>query len=313
MKILITGVAGFIGFSLARNLLQTNKKFEVFGIDNLDNYFSKKIKKLRIKELKNFKNFTFINLDITRRAKVLNFFKNKKFKYIIHFAAQVGSHFSQIQPKKYLETNIFGFINLADACVIHNPNVFAYASSSSVYEKYNNLKPSNVYSATKKINEFIAKFYSNYHKIKFIGLRYFSVYGEWGRLDTFLFKLFRAFHKKSFFLDNSGKNKKNIIYIDDAIVLTKKIIFNRNVKERNLIFDICGKKTILIKKIINFFQKKIGKVKIRKTKIIEFKSKYAFKKNNNIKLFANYNNFTNYKNGLLKTYDWYKKNKIYNL
>jgi UDP-glucuronate 4-epimerase len=313
MKILITGVAGFIGFSLAQNLLKTNKKLDVFGIDNLDNYYSKKIKKLRIKELKNFRKFRFINLDITRRAKVFKFFKNKKFKYIIHFAAQVGSSFSQIQPKKYLDTNIFGFINLADACVIRNPNVFAYASSSSVYEEYNNLKPLNVYSATKKINEVIAKFYSNYHKIKFIGLRYSSVYGEWGRPDTFLFKLFRAFHKKFLFLDNFGNNKKNLIYIDDAIILTKKIIFNRNFKERNLVFDICAKKTIIIKNIINFFQKKIGNVKVRNAKTIEYKSRYAHKKKNYIKLFSNYNNFTNYKNGILKTYDWYKKNKIYNL
>jgi UDP-glucuronate 4-epimerase len=228
MKILITGVAGFIGFSLARNFLQTNKKIEIFGIDNLDNYYSKKIKNLRLKELKNFKKFTFINLDITRRAKVLNFFKIKKFKYIIHFAAQVGSHFSQIQPKKYLDTNIFGFINLVDACAIHKPSIFAYATSGSDNGEHYNLKPSNVYSATKKIDETIAKFYSNYYKIKFIGLRYYSVYGEWGRPNSFLLRLFRAFHKKFIFSDNFGKNKKNLIYIDDAITLTKKIIFTKN-------------------------------------------------------------------------------------
>lgn len=313
MKILITGVAGFIGFSLARNLLKTNKKLDVFGIDNLDNCYSKKIKKLRIKELKNFRKFKFTNLDITRRTKVINFFKNKKFKYIVNFAAQVESSFSQIQPKKYLDTNIFGFINLAEACSIHSPNVFAYASSSSIYEQYNNLKSLNVYYATKKISEIIAKFYSNYHKIKFIGLRYSYVYGEWGRPDTFLLKLFQAFHKNFFFFDNFGNNKKNLIYIDDAIILTKKIIFNRNFKERNLVFDICAKKTIIIKSIINFFQKKIGNVKVKNAKIKEFKSKYAHKKQNYVKLFANYNNFTNYKNGILKTYDWYKKNKIYNL
>ena len=218
MRIFISGAAGFIGFSLAKSLLSSNDKIDVYGIDNFDNYYSKKIKKLRIKELKKFKNFKFTNLDITKRNKVFSYFKKKKFTHIVNLAAQAGVRYSQINPKKYLDVNIFGFINIIDACLINKPRVFLYASSSSVYgdlkklpaKEIDHLRPINVYAMSKQTNEIIAKFYSNYYNMNFVGLRYFTVYGEWGRPDMFLFKLYKAFHLKNYFyLNNSGNHKRD--------------------------------------------------------------------------------------------------------
>ena len=130
MKILITGVAGFIGFSLAKDLLLTNKKVKIYGIDNFDNYYSKKIKTLRVKDLKKFKKFKFSKIDIHKRKELLNFFKNKQFTHIVHLAAQAGVRFSQVNPKKYLNNNIFGFMNLIECSLLKKPKLIVYASSS---------------------------------------------------------------------------------------------------------------------------------------------------------------------------------------
>jgi UDP-glucuronate 4-epimerase len=322
VKIFISGVAGFIGFSLAKNLLSNNNQIDIYGIDNFDNYYSKKIKDLRIKELRKFKKFKFTKLDITKRDKVLVYFRNKKFTHIVHLAAQAGVRFSQIQPKKYLDINIFGFVNIADACLVHKPKVFIYASSSSVYgdikklpaKEIDNLTPLNIYATSKKINEITARFYSNHYNLNFVGLRYFTVYGEWGRPDMFLFKLFKAYHlKKTFFLNNSGEHKRDFTYIDDVVALTKKIIFKKNFKEKNIIFNICSNNPIKITKIINFFKKNIGKVAIKTIKRNKLDVKDTHGRNEAVKLFTKFNKFTNYENGILNSYSWYQKNKIYKI
>ena len=160
MKILITGVAGFIGFSLANNLLKHNKNVEVYGLDNFDDYYSKKIKKIRIKELNKSKKFKFLQADICNRNLLIKKLKDKKFTHIIHLAAQAGVRFSAVNPKKYVNTNIFGFINLLDAIKRYEPKKILYASSSSVYgdsknlpsKEYHQLFPKNIYASSKKIN-----------------------------------------------------------------------------------------------------------------------------------------------------------------
>ena len=171
MNILITGVAGFIGFSLANNLLKVNNKIKIYGLDNYDNYYSKKFKNIRIKELKKSRNFKFLKIDITNRNLLKKKLKEKKFDYVIHLAAQAGVRFSALQPRKYINTNIFGFINILDSILDHPPRKILYASSSSVYGDSDNLPsrekdkllPINIYASSKKLNEVIAKFYSRYH------------------------------------------------------------------------------------------------------------------------------------------------------
>lgn len=322
MKILITGVAGFIGFNLANNLLNSNKNLEIYGLDNYDSYYSQKIKKIRINELKKKKKFKFIKIDICNRNLLLKKLKNKNFTYVIHLAAQAGVRYSQINPKKYIDTNIFGFINLLDSILTCRPKKILYASSSSVYgdsKKFpsmenNELFPKNIYASSKKLNEIISNFYSRYYNLHFIGLRFFTVYGEWGRPDMFLFKLFKSyFLKQKFRLNNSGNHKRDFTYIQDAVDITKKLIFNTKIKSKHKIFNICSNKPIKITKILHFFQKKYGKVSIKKILRNKLDVKDTHGNNYAIKKTIKFNNFTNYKIGILNSYNWYKHYKIYKI
>jgi UDP-glucose 4-epimerase len=156
MKILVTGVAGFIGYNLSKLLLE--KKYKVFGIDNFDNYYSSKFKFERLKNLKKNKNFRFNKIDIINSSKIKKFFKNKKIDVIVHLAAQAGVRYSLINPEKYIDVNIFGFLNIIEQARINNVKNFFYASSSSVYgdskkfplKENQILKPKNIYGLSKK-------------------------------------------------------------------------------------------------------------------------------------------------------------------
>jgi len=204
-KIFITGVAGFIGFSLANNFLK--KKYKVIGIDNFDDYYSVKLKKERLKILKKNKNFFFNNIDISNFKKLNNVIKKNKIEILIHLAAQAGVRYSLINPNKYIDTNILGFMNLIKSVENKNVKKFIYASSSSVYGdstkfplcENDELNPKNIYGLSKKINEEIAEYYSKIYNIKFVGLRFFTIYGEWGRPDMFLLKMFKASKQKKIF------------------------------------------------------------------------------------------------------------------
>ena len=322
MKILITGVAGFIGFSLANNLLKYNSKIKIYGIDNFDDYYSKKIKNLRIKELNKSRKFTFLKIDICNRNLLKKKLKKKEFTYVIHLAAQAGVRFSELQPTKYINTNIFGFINLLDSILDFPPKKILYASSSSVYGDSNNLpsrekdklSPINIYASSKQLNEITAKFYSRYHNLTLVGLRFFTIYGEWGRPDMFLFKLFKSFSlKSSFYLNNAGNHKRDFTYINDAIEVTKNLIFTKKIKSKNSVFNICSNNPIKITKIIDFFQEKYGKVKISNISRNRLDVKNTHGSNSIVKKVTSFNKFTNYKTGIINSYKWYKIYKIYKI
>lgn len=322
MKILITGVAGFIGFSLAKNLLKSKKKIEIYGLDNFDNYYSKKIKKIRILDLKKSKRFKLLQIDICNRNLLIKKLKDQKFTYVIHLAAQAGVRFSAVEPKKYVRTNIFGFINLLDATIKCKPKKILYASSSSVYgdskklpsKEHHQLFPKNIYASSKKMNEIIANFYSKYYKLNLIGLRFFTVYGQWGRPDMFLFKLFNSFlNKKVFYLNNSGNHMRDFTYIDDAVKITKKLLLGRKIKPNHNVFNICSNKPIKITKIINFFNKKYGNIKIKNILRNKLDVKNTHGSNKTVKKFISFNEFTDYKSGIINSYEWYKKYKIHKI
>jgi len=225
MKILITGVAGFLGFSIAHKLLKDKKNF-VYGIDNFDNYYSVNYKKKRLNQIINKKNFFFKKIDIRNKYKIKNLFKECHFDIVMHFAAQAGVRYSLVNPKKYLEVNKKGFENILNAMRDKPPKKIIYASSSSVYgnakkfpthEKIK-LKPNNVYARTKICNENLAKFYKKKYDFNICGLRFFTVYGKWGRPDMFLFKLLKAYKKKTFIeLNNYGNHKRDFTYSGDVI------------------------------------------------------------------------------------------------
>jgi len=207
MKILITGVAGFIGYSLSKHFLK-NRKIQIIGIDNFSNYSGKDIKKLRIKILKKKNNFKFLKIDIRNKNKIKSLFKKNYFNFVVHLAAEVGVRYSIIRPDKYVDTNIRGFFNVVENLKFNPPEKFLFASSSSVYgdsktfplNEKQSLEPKNVYALSKKNNEELAKIYSTKYKTKFLGLRFFTVFGELGRPDMFFFKLlYTAFNNKKLY------------------------------------------------------------------------------------------------------------------
>ena len=315
MKIFITGVAGFIGFSLANSFL--NKGHRVYGIDNLDQYYSIKIKKKRLNILKKYKNFVFNKVDITNYAKLFNTINNKKIDVIVHLAAQAGVRYSIINPNKYLDVNISGFINLIKA--IKNKKIikFIYASSSSVYgdskkfplKENDNLNPKNIYGLSKKINEEIANLKQYNFKINFIGLRFFTIFGEWGRPDMFMFKLFKAFFlKKTFYLNNYGNHIRDFTYIGDVKKIVEKLI-NKKISGHH-IFNVCSNKPQNILKIVQKFTKynktKVEMISINKADVLK-----THGNNHKIKKFIKYKKFSNFDLFFNKTFEWYKKNKIY--
>ena len=196
MKILITGVAGFIGFNLAKFFLETNKKIKIIGIDNLDDYYSVKLKKDRIKNINKFKNFKFIKLDVYNKKALDKLFKKNKFDYVYHLAAQAGVRYSIENPQKYYNSNIIGFTNLLEVLRKNKVKKIIYASSSSVYGDSKKfplkenliLKPKNIYALSKKFNEDLANVYKDLYKLNILGIRFFTVFGEWGRPDMFMLK-----------------------------------------------------------------------------------------------------------------------------
>ena len=314
MNILITGAAGFIGYNLSKLLLE--KKHVIYAIDNFDNYYSTNIKKKRISLLKKYRNFLFDKVDITNKKNLKNFFKKKKIDLVIHLAAQAGVRYSLVNPQKYIDVNIFGFLNLIEQLRLNKIKNFFYASSSSVYgdstkfplDEKQSLNPKNIYGLSKKLNEQIAEFYSKCFKINSTGLRFFTIYGEWGRPDMFMLKLFKAkMNKKMFELNNYGNHKRDFTYISDATHSVYGLIQKKQ-KGHN-IYNICSNNPIKISKIINHF-KKNNNVNVRLVKMHKADVKDTHGKNNKIKKTIKNFKISNFYKCFDRTYNWYIKNNI---
>ncbi len=224
-KILVTGAAGFIGMHVCKALL--NKKYEVVGIDNLNDYYDTDLKKSRLKELKKSNFFDFYKIDINHSKKLEKLFKTNNFNKIVHLAAQAGVRYSLINPFSYVESNINGFLNLLEMVKNSEIEHLVYASSSSVYGS-NSLKPFNedhnvdhslsLYAATKKANELMAHSYSHLFSIPMTGLRFFTVYGPWGRPDMALFIFCNAISNNlPINIYNHGNMQRGFTYIDDVV------------------------------------------------------------------------------------------------
>ena len=224
MRILITGVAGFIGFHLSLFLLKKN--INIFGVDNINSYYDTKLKKDRLKQLNIFKNFKFQKLNIQDISFAENF-KEKNFDCLINLAAQAGVRHSLKDPYTYINSNILGQLNLLEFAKKHDVKKFIYASSSSVYGGNANLpfstshrvdNPVSLYAASKKSAELVAECYSHLYEIQCIGLRFFTVYGPWGRPDmaTFIFTK-KILEDRTIEVFNHGQMERDFTYIDDII------------------------------------------------------------------------------------------------
>tara|TARA_B100000212_G_scaffold186988_1_gene141038 strand:+ start:3058 stop:4059 length:1002 start_codon:yes stop_codon:yes gene_type:complete len=231
MKILVTGSAGFIGYHLTQFLLKKN--YTVVGLDNINSYYDANLKKSRLSNIKN-KNFIFNKIDLQDKQSIEDLFKKNKFDVVINLAAQAGVRYSISHPEKYIESNVTGFINLLEACRTYSIENFIYASSSSVYgmnsvipfsedDEVNH--PISLYAATKKSNELMAHTYSHLFNIPSTGLRFFTVYGPWGRPDMAYFSFTKAIlENKPIKVFNNGNMMRDFTYIDDIIEGISRVI-----------------------------------------------------------------------------------------
>ena len=319
-KVLVTGCCGFIGYHVVKKLL--DKKFLVVGVDNMNSYYSVKIKKARLKQIKSHKNFSFIKANINNYKKIEKIFKFNKFSYVINLAAQAGVAYSLIKPEDYLNFNIVGFFNICKLSDKYGVNRVIYASSSSVYgdnkdlpvkENYQ-LNPLNYYAITKINNEQTAKFFSGITKIKFIGLRFFSIYGPFGRPDMLIYKILDCVkNHKNFFLNNNGKHSRDFTYIDDVTNIINKLI-TKKIKFDNDVLNICNSESVNLNQFIKILNKNNIFPKIIKRDFQKGDIKDALGSNKKLKKLLNLKKLTKFNAGLKKTLNWYKKNnKIYNL
>jgi len=225
MKVLVTGTAGFIGNHLAIKLLERGD--EVIGVDNLNDYYDVNLKLARLDRIKDHANFTDVRADISDREAMEQLFKQHQPQRVVNLAAQAGVRYSIENPHAYIESNIVGYLNILEGCRHNNVEHLVYASSSSVYganetmpfSVHDNVDhPLSLYAASKKANELMAHTYSNLYNLPTTGLRFFTVYGPWGRPDMALFLFTKAIKEgKKIDVFNYGKHRRDFTYIDDIV------------------------------------------------------------------------------------------------
>ena len=316
MKVLITGAAGFIGYHLAKKLLIKNIK--VIGIDNINDYYDVKLKNNRIKELKKNNKFFFYKLDLCNYKKLNNLVKKNKIKYIIHLAAQAGVRFSIEKPNIYFKSNLEGFFNILEVSRHNKIKHLIFASTSSVYgdsknfpstESNNTDRPLSFYAATKKSNEVMAHSYSYIYNLPCTGVRFFTVYGPFGRPDMALFKFTQnIIYNKSIELYNKGNHFRDFTYIDDIVDGIFSLIKKQS--NKSIPYEIFNIGNGSPKKLIEYLRNieknlnkktKIKKLPLQKGDIIKTHSSI-----NKLKKYTGYRSKTNIEDGISKFVEWFK-------
>lgn len=268
MKILITGVAGFIGFHLATRLLAEG--IDVYGVDNLNDYYDVKLKEARLQRLLPQTQFVFEYLDLSDRTLTASLFNSNDFDLVIHLAAQAGVRYSLKNPHAYVDSNLIGFTNVLEGCRHGRVEHFIFASSSSVYGTNTKVPfsttdptdtPVSLYAATKKANELMAHAYSHLYQIPTTGLRFFTVYGPWGRPDMAYYKFVKAIAEdRAIDIYNYGKMMRDFTYIDDVIDGILKLI-PRPPKSRPAykIYNLGNNNPIELQEFIGAIENLVGK------------------------------------------------------
>ena len=310
-KILVTGCAGFIGMHLCKSLL--NDGFEVRGLDNMNSYYDKSLKIDRIKILKVFSNFFFEEVDLNNLEAIKIIFESFKPDKVVNLAAQAGVQYSLINPSAYIKSNVSGFLNILECCKDYNVKGLIYASSSSVYgsnkkvpfsELDNVDSPISIYAATKKSNELMAGVYNHLYNLNSTGLRFFTVYGEWGRPDMAYYSFTKKIlNNEQIEVYNYGKVERDFTYIDDIIFGIKASI------EKNFsyeIFNLGNSKKEKVLDLIKVIENKLDK----KAKIVLKPLKSGDVKSTNADItksskMLGYNPKTNIDTGLGKFIKWY--------
>jgi UDP-glucuronate 4-epimerase len=280
-RILVTGCAGFIGFHISRRLLDAGH--QVLGFDNLNSFYDEGLKDARLALLSNREGFQFIKGDITHADCVHELFTRYQFDWVLHLAAQPGVRHSLEEPRLYIQSNVLGFTNLIEAARRQSVQHFVFASSSSVYgtndkvpfsETDNVDHPISVYGATKKSNELLAHVYAHLYNLPVTGLRFFTVYGPWGRPDMALFKFCRAiFEGKPIQAYNRGHMVRDFTYIDDVVECVARVLECPPENRRHAggkgettvpyhIYNVGSSQTIEVAELIHLLERQIGRTTI---------------------------------------------------
>lgn len=269
MKILLTGAAGFIGMHTAKRLLARGD--EVIGLDNLNDYYDVNLKKNRLLKLTESKNFRFVKIDLIDDKNIKKLFEEEKFNAVVHLAAQAGVRYSLTHPQAYISSNVAGFCNILEACRCHPIEHLVYASSSSVYGGNTKLPfaeqdsvdhPVSLYAVTKKTNELMAHTYSHLYQLPTTGLRFFTVYGPWGRPDMALSLFTQAILSgEAIRVYNYGKMRRDFTYVDDIVEGVLRVLDRppRTDSTPYKIFNIGNNKPVELLDFIACLEEALGK------------------------------------------------------
>ena len=312
-RILVTGCAGFIGMHLCKSLLDDG--YKVLGIDNLNEYYDPRLKKDRLKILENYNLFSFLKIDIFNLNELSNVFRDFNPSKVVNLAAQPGVRYSILNPHAYIDTNIAGFMNVLECCRKNNVSGLIYASSSSVYggnektpfsESDNVDNPISIYAATKKANELMANTYNKLYDLKSTGLRFFTVYGPWGRPDMAYFTFTKKILNNELIeIYDNGKVERDFTYIDDIIKGVRSSIENNFQSE---IFNLGNSKRKKVIDLIKIIEQRLGKE--AKTKLMPIQPGDVKITNANIKKSNKMLGFSpkvNIEEGINRFIDWYLK------
>ena len=317
-KILITGVAGFIGYHLSEKLLNNNN--HIIGIDNLNDYYDRNLKKARLANLNKLSNFEFHKIDFINNKELKPIFENDQIDQIIHLGAQAGVRYSISNPQFYIDTNITGFLNILEYSKNYKVQNIIYASSSSIYginekmpfsEGDKTEKQISMYGVSKKTNELMAHTYSNLYGINTTGLRFFTVYGPWGRPDMALYIFTKAIiEDKSIDLFNEGDHTRSFTYIDDITEPINRLVKINCERKENLfsneIFNIGGAKPIKLLRFIDIIEEYLGKkAKINLKPMQQGDVKETNADIKKLEKITGYIPQTNIEEGIKKFIDWY--------
>ena len=313
-KFLVTGAAGFIGFHLSKSLIDDG--FEVFGIDNLNDYYDPLLKKRRLKVLQSMNRFHFEEMDICNKEELESAFDNFKPNKVVNLAAQAGVRYSIENPYAYLNSNLVGFINIIEMCRHKKVEGLIYASSSSVYGGNKKIpfsvedrvdNPISLYAATKKSNELIANSYSHLYGLNTTGLRYFTVYGPWGRPDMAMYIFTKKImNREPIPVFNNGNMKRDFTFIDDIIAGTRAAI-DKNFQCE--VFNLGNNSTEKLMDMINIIEKELNEKAIIDFKEMQpgdVKQSYADIDKSKEKL--NYIPKISINEGIPKFISWYRNN-----
>jgi UDP-glucuronate 4-epimerase len=284
--VLVTGAAGFIGFHVARRLVEAGR--EVIGVDNLSPYYDPKLKQARLQQLAGAKNFKFVRLDLAERIATAALFAEHRFPFVIHLAAQAGVRHSLVDPHAYADANFSGFLNILEGCRHNGCRHLVYASSSSVYGANTRMPfrtsdnvdhPLSLYGASKKANELMAHSYSHLFKLPTTGLRFFTVYGPWGRPDMAMWLFTEAIGAgKPIKLFNHGNMRRDFTYIDDVVQAVVRLIDRPAAGDQNWsgdapdpsrssapwrVYNIGNHSPVEVLEVVEILEQAIGKKAVR--------------------------------------------------